>query len=196
MSRCYNTAQFYCDARYLLLIQLGFIDKSNNPDLERCLPPPPDLVKHRVTKNDETAWWHSFGGEEALDSTFIKATWGTKAAFESAATQVEQIRLAHGYISLRQWREDVWGTEQLARDGEPMKIANAGSGAPHTWNFDTFRYPPFPFVKYMSERIRHVPIRIVAYGSGWPPVRYISYFAGHKLRTRVFRRIVQQRGFH
>ena len=193
--RCFNTVYFYCEARYLLLIQQEFMDRSNNPDLERCLPPPPGLAKHHVTEDDETAWHHSYGAEPPLRGQQITATWGSRAAFDSAARRVERIRLSCGYISLRQFRQDIWGTEELACDGKPLLIAADGSGRSHAWEFDTLVFPPIHFIKYMSERMRHVPIQLGAYSCGMEAWTSIRYFAGHKLSKRPFRRLIQGRGF-
>lgn len=198
--RCFNTVYFYCEARYLLLIQQGFMDKSNNPDLERCLPPPPGLAETQVTEDDEEAWHHFYCAhcaEEPLADSTIAATWGSRAAFESAAHRVEQIHLTYGYISLRHFRQDVWGTEELAVDGKPLLIAADGSGRSHEWEFDTVVSPPIHFIKYMSERMRNVPIRLVAYDydcaeDSWTIIRY---FKGKKLGERAFRRLIQGRGF-
>ena len=90
-----------------------------------------------------------------------EGVWAAVSNFDEAADRLEEVRMKWGAISEADWKQRYWGTHKNALDGQQFRLAEASSGQPHTWWFETEWSPPLAAIRALSGHVPHIPMRLI-----------------------------------
>jgi len=186
---CFNTLECYCDSTAMELIIRDWGTKKGHLAFEKIIATPEPLATLPVSALDETAWKLKYGADlessikqESLSCRSLK--WKTVADFHEAANRLEHNRITYGTYSVDEWRSWNWGTPYPPYNSRRFQIAEPSASKPHVWEFDTYRFPPFPVIRKLSERLPHIPLHLFAYSCAMEAWCCSSFIAGYKVKKR------------